>query len=102
HPASPLARRMAREQAIELASVQGTGTDGAVLAADVRAALADALAPGIATSTTPTEPAVTTTHAAAASDAIAVPRAWQVMAERMAASWTSAPHFVVMREVEVS
>jgi pyruvate dehydrogenase E2 component (dihydrolipoamide acetyltransferase) len=44
--ASPLARRMARERGIEIASLQGTGPEGRIIAEDVeRAAQAPALAP---------------------------------------------------------
>jgi pyruvate dehydrogenase E2 component (dihydrolipoamide acetyltransferase) len=43
--ASPLARRIARERGIELASVLGTGPDGRVLAEDVERAATGALAP---------------------------------------------------------
>src|SRR5439155_8606936 len=36
------------------------------------------------------------------SEPVVVSGAWRVMAERMAASWTSAPHFFLMREVVAS
>jgi pyruvate dehydrogenase E2 component (dihydrolipoamide acetyltransferase) len=39
-PASPKARRLAQEQGLDLAIVPGSGPEGAVLAADVQAALA--------------------------------------------------------------
>src|SRR5262245_57845146 len=40
--ASPLARRMARERGIDIATVTGTGPDGRIVAADVEAADTDA------------------------------------------------------------
>ncbi|HXG75500.1 MAG TPA: dihydrolipoamide acetyltransferase family protein, partial [Gaiellaceae bacterium] len=43
--ASPLARRIARERGIDLASVRGTGPDGRVIAEDVEQAAAAAPAP---------------------------------------------------------
>src|SRR6478735_9073588 len=47
--ASPLARRMARERGVELASLQGTGPDGRIVAEDVeKAAGAPAAAPALA------------------------------------------------------
>jgi pyruvate dehydrogenase E2 component (dihydrolipoamide acetyltransferase) len=47
--ASPLARRMARERGVDLASLQGTGPEGRILADDVeRAAAGGAAAPAIA------------------------------------------------------
>ncbi len=52
--ASPLARRMARERGVDLASLQGTGPEGRILADDVqRAAAGGAAAPAAA----PTGPA---------------------------------------------
>src|SRR5262249_56839017 len=35
-------------------------------------------------------------------EAVAVSNVWRIMAERMTASWTSAPHFYLVREVNVS
>jgi len=41
-PASPLARRLAHEEGLDLAGINGSGPEGAVVAADIRAALAAA------------------------------------------------------------
>ena len=78
--ASPLARRRAREAGIDLAQVQGTGPGGAVTAADLDAAMATGA---------PSEDAGAPTVSAV----------WRRMAERVSASWTSAPHFYLSREV---
>jgi pyruvate dehydrogenase E2 component (dihydrolipoamide acetyltransferase) len=79
--ASPKARRLAAERGLDLAALRGSGPGGAVLAADVPAAAerpsAPATAPGVGT-------------------------VWRVMAERMTQSWTTAPHFYLVREVTVS
>ena len=75
--ASPKARRLAAERGVDLAVIRGSGPSGAVLAADV-----------------PTE--------AARATAPTVGNVWRIMAERMTASWTSAPHFYLVREVDVS
>jgi pyruvate dehydrogenase E2 component (dihydrolipoamide acetyltransferase) len=84
--ASPKARRLAAERGVDLKLVHGSGPAGAVLAADVPAAAprvaAAASAPGV------TAPAIGTV--------------WRIMAERMTASWTTAPHFYLVREVDVS
>jgi pyruvate dehydrogenase E2 component (dihydrolipoamide acetyltransferase) len=75
--ASPKARRLAAERGVDLAVVRGSGPGGAVLAGDVPAAAASrAAAPAVGT-------------------------VWRIMAERMTASWTSAPHFYLVREVNV-
>lgn len=90
-PASPKARRLATQRGIDLATVRGTGPEGAVLAADVLAAAA-APAPSA-----PTQPA-----APRPEPAVTASRTWRVMAERMVASWTTAPHFYLVREVVAS
>ena len=70
--------------------MRGTGPGGAVLAADVAAA-----APS-------TQPAPAAKAPAAAGAAHGVSNVWRIMAERMTASWTTAPHFYLVREVNVS
>jgi pyruvate dehydrogenase E2 component (dihydrolipoamide acetyltransferase) len=79
--ASPKARRLAAEGGVELRALRGSGPGGAVLAADVPAAAAP-------------------TPAAAA--AAGVGTVWRIMAERMTASWTTVPHFYLVREVDAS
>ncbi len=81
--ASPKARRLAAERGVDLRVVRGSGPGGAVLAADVPAAAAPA-APRVAAA------------------APGVSNVWRIMAERMTASWTTAPHFYLVREVDVS
>lgn len=77
-PASPKARRLAAEHGVALTSLRGSGPGGAVLAADV--------------------PAASTRGGAAPS----VGTVWRVMAERMTQSWTTVPHFYLVREVNAS
>ncbi len=77
-PASPKARRLAAERGLNLATVAGSGPEGAVLAEDVLA-VAEAVKPiGVETPGT----------------------IWRLMAERMTTSWTTVPHFYLMREVD--
>ncbi len=76
-PASPKARQLAAERGFDLAGLQGSGPDGAVLAADVPASLPS-----------PTPDGMTTI--------------WRVMAERVTASWTTVPHFYLTREIDAS
>ncbi len=76
-PASPKARRLASERGVDLSVVRGSGPGGAVLALDVPAAAQRAAAAGVS-------------------------NVWRIMAERMTASWTTAPHFYLVREVNVS
>src|SRR5947199_4435645 len=86
--ASPKARRLAAERGLDLAAVRGTGPGGAVLAVDVPVAR---VAP--ASTAMPSAPRV---------GAPGVGTVWRIMAERMTTSWTTAPHFYLVREVDVS
>ncbi len=79
-PASPKARRLAAEQDINITTLTGSGSGGAVLSEDVLAV--DARTP----STT----------------SLTISTVWQRMAERVTQSWTSAPHFYLLREVNAS
>ncbi len=80
-PASPKARRLATERGIDITTITGLGPDGAVLAADVPLEAVTVSTPG--SLETPST-------------------VWRVMAERMTASWTTVPHFYLVREVEAS
>ena len=86
--ASPKARRLAAARGLDLAAVRGTGPGGAVLAVDVPVAR---VAP--ASAAMPSAPRV---------GAPGVGTVWRIMAERMTTSWTTAPHFYLVREVDVS
>ena len=55
--ASPLARRMARERGVDLASLQGTGPEGRILADDVERAASGAAAPAAPSTAPPALPA---------------------------------------------
>jgi pyruvate dehydrogenase E2 component (dihydrolipoamide acetyltransferase) len=97
--ASPKARRLAVEQGKNLVAIKGSGPGGAVLAADVIAWTVQA----------PLNPvevaeAVPTTEKSAASepDGLALSNIWRIMAERTTQSWTSVPHFYLVREVNAS
>ena len=106
-PASPLARRMAAEGGVELAAVAGSGPEGAVLAADVRAFRA-APAPGPEAPAAPPAPASSNGHGpqpaapAPSPDGAGVSTAWRVMAERLSQSWATVPHFYLLREVDAT
>jgi pyruvate dehydrogenase E2 component (dihydrolipoamide acetyltransferase) len=80
--ASPKARRLAAERGLDLGALRGSGPGGAVLAADVPLPAVRAKEPLVA--------------------APGVGTVWRVMAERMTASWTTAPHFYLVREVDAS
>jgi pyruvate dehydrogenase E2 component (dihydrolipoamide acetyltransferase) len=85
--ASPKARRLANERGTDLLGIKGSGPAGAVLTADVLAAVAPA--------TQETEIAGNVVERQAS----AVSNIWRIMAERTTQSWTSVPHFYLVREV---
>jgi len=85
--ASPKARRLAAERGIDLRALQGSGPGGAVIAVDVPLTL-------------PSPPRGQEVAASGAAERVGT--VWRIMAERMTASWTSAPHFYLVREVNVT
>ncbi len=90
-PASPLARRLAREAGFTIADLDGSGPGGAVLAQDVRAVVAQAAMqpPPVVPPASAPEPVPAATS-----------RRWQVMAERLQTSWQTVPHFYLERDVD--
>src|SRR6185312_7180120 len=100
--ASPKARRLAAERGVELAALRGSGPGGAVLVADVPAAAAAVTAP-LTTAPLTTAPLTTAPLTLPSPQrGEGVGTVWRIMAERMTASWTSAPHFYLVREVNVA
>ena len=95
--ASPKARRLAAERGVELAALRGSGPGGAVLVADVPAVAAAVTAP---LTTAPLTTAPLTLPSPQRGEGVGT--VWRIMAERMTASWTSAPHFYLVREVNVA
>ena len=85
--ASPKARKAAADAGLNVATIQGSGPNGAVLYADVTAAKASAKQP---------EPAAQPIEAQKPS------HIWRIMAERTTQSWTSVPHFYLTREVNAN
>jgi pyruvate dehydrogenase E2 component (dihydrolipoamide acetyltransferase) len=88
---SPKARRLAKELGVDLASLQGSGAGGEILASDVQAAAASpATAPSSEKSPNYT-------------GEIEVPTSLgRIMAERTTQSWTTIPHFFVTRDLEAT
>ncbi len=95
---SPKARRMAKELGVDLSRVTGTGPSGIISGEDVeRAAAAQrASAPSPAP---PAIPPAATLHIPPSSELSTIAR---LMAERTTHSWTTAPHFFLVREIDAS
>jgi pyruvate dehydrogenase E2 component (dihydrolipoyllysine-residue acetyltransferase) len=87
---SPKARRLAKELGIDFALVRGTGPDGVITAEDIQKFANSNV--GV-----PAPPA-----AAAAPTTEALSQVARLMAERTTQSWTSVPHFFLVREVDAT
>jgi pyruvate dehydrogenase E2 component (dihydrolipoamide acetyltransferase) len=86
--ASPLARRIAREQQVNLASIQGSGPGGRIVRRDIEAALASP-------SPVPVAGGLTTL---VGDETRPSSKLRQAIARRMAESKTTVPHFYVTHE----
>ena len=82
---SPKARRLASEKGVDLAHVHGSGPAGEILAADILAAAGS-------------KPAGSTVASQAGSTSPVA----RLMAERTTQSWTTVPHFFVVRELDAT
>jgi len=120
--ASPKARRLAGEQGKDVTAIKGSGPEGAVLAADVLAAgrpeagLAPALVTGLVPAREDSQATIAGSGreqasplhfaaparedtAAIVTGELPLSNIWRIMAERTTQSWTSVPHFYLVREV---
>ncbi|PYX40028.1 MAG: hypothetical protein DMG81_07715, partial [Acidobacteria bacterium] len=79
---SPKARRLAKELNVDLGQVRGSGAGGEILASDIETAASGAKAAALPEPGTIISPM------------------GRLMAERTAQSWTTVPHFFVVREVD--
>ena len=83
---SPKARRLAKELGVDIAAIRGTGPDGTITSEDVqRGADSKGASAGIAAVTAGVE---------------ALSQVARLMAERTTQSWTSVPHFFLVRDVD--
>ena len=97
--ASPLARKVAKDNGVNLASVQGSGPGGRVVRKDVEAALA-----GGATSSSarPSTPVSTTQVVVSTEDkVIATTKLRQAIGRRLVESKQTIPHFYVTHEYKM-
>jgi pyruvate dehydrogenase E2 component (dihydrolipoamide acetyltransferase) len=85
---SPKARRLAAELHVNLENVRGSGAGGEILASDIEAA-----------AKSPAPSAATPSASAKLETLTSIGR---LMAERTTQSWTTVPHFFLVREVDAS
>ncbi|HKV63323.1 MAG TPA: dihydrolipoamide acetyltransferase family protein [Candidatus Acidoferrum sp.] len=87
---SPKARRLAKELGVDISAIRGTGSDGIITGEDVQRA-ADLKSKGDAHAVAPPSPGAGTLSQVA-----------RLMAERTTQSWTTVPHFFLVRDVDSS
>jgi pyruvate dehydrogenase E2 component (dihydrolipoamide acetyltransferase) len=102
--ASPLARRIARDEGVDLTTVTGSGPGGRIVKADVESAQAPA-----AVAVAPAAPAPTSAEVPGAGETAKgqttyqeLTRLQQVVSRRMAESKATAPHFYLQSEIDMS
>ena len=83
---SPKARRLAKELGVEIAQIRGTGPDGTITSEDVQR--------------TADSKGTVAVVAAVPARVEALSQVARLMAERTAQSWTSVPHFFLVRGVD--
>jgi pyruvate dehydrogenase E2 component (dihydrolipoamide acetyltransferase) len=93
---SPKARRMAQELGVDLSKLVGTGPGGTISGEDVQRA---AEAQKDASQKTTTQAAATAVPPGPPAALSSIAR---LMAERTTQSWTTAPHFFLVREIDAS
>ena len=93
--ASPLARRIAHDQGLDLAQVAGTGPGGRIVQKDVEAALAARGGP----SSAPAKPAAPLEPRPAAGNRVDLSRIRRTTAKRMGESKREIPHFYASAEI---
>ena len=100
--ASPLARRMAKQAGIDLASLKGSGPNGRIVKADIESAQQKAPTPAAP------QPTAAATPAARPSAPIAAPHTLvphsnirKVIARRLTEAKSTIPHFYVSMDIEI-
>ena len=106
--ASPLAKKVAEDLQVNLASVRGSGPNGRIVRRDVEAAAGGSAAPALAShaapqafSTTPANQAQPRATAPATGTLTPLSRMRETIARRMQESVTTAPHFYCTNSVNM-
>ena len=97
--ASPLARRLAQELGVDLALVEGTGPGGRIVEEDVRRRAESASRPP---ASAPFTPQIRNLQSPTKNVVEPLSGVRRVVAERMAHSFATAPHFYLSAEVEAT
>jgi pyruvate dehydrogenase E2 component (dihydrolipoamide acetyltransferase) len=97
--ASPLAKKIARDNQVDLSRVQGTGPGGRVVRKDVEAALS--AGPAAKVEARPSVPIPSVVPVSREDETIQLTKLRQAIARRMTESKTSVPHFYVTHEYKM-
>ena len=100
--ASPLARRIARERGVDLATLSGSGPGGRIIKADVEGAGAAPAAAPAAQAAPPAGAAERPETAKGTVSVIELTKLQQTVSRRMAESKATAPHFYLQAEVDMT
>ena len=98
--ASPLARRLARQHGLSLASLRGSGPRGRIVQVDIEAALRTA-PPTAAAASTPSATAQPHAHAAGGYEDIPHTNMRRAIARRLSESKQQAPHFYLTIDCQI-
>jgi pyruvate dehydrogenase E2 component (dihydrolipoamide acetyltransferase) len=100
--ASPLAKKIARDNKVDLSRVEGTGPGGRVVRKDIEAALKSGVAADAKPATAPAAmPMPSVTPVAREDETVQLTKLRQAIARRMTESTTSVPHFYVTHEYKM-
>lgn len=106
--ASPLARKMAEEEGLNLTNVKGSGENGRIVRRDIESALENRSVPApvatpvvAAPAATPTPPAPTNAIEGAAYEEVKVSNMRKVIARRLGESKFTAPHFYLTVAIDM-
>ncbi len=97
---SPVAARIAAENALDLTRISGSGPDGRIVRADVERAIKDGSAKAAAGPAAPLKPKLKVLRADAGDKAIAMSPMRSIIASRLQASKQQIPHFYVEEQVD--
>ena len=104
--ASPLARRIAEDEGVDLESVSGTGPDGRIVKADVESAAehghADGVAAPVADGAARQSAAKGLETAKGETETVELNRLQQTIARRMSQAKATAPHFYLSTDIDMS
>jgi len=99
--ATPVARRIAGEQGVDLQQVVGSGPGGRVRKADVEAFIASPPAPRPVSAPAAAVPAPVAVEVGVNDEVVTTTRLRQAIARRMTESKTSVPHFYVTTDIDM-